>query len=136
MANKYRSNTEANLARWFEENGVEFEYETKTFEYLRRIKKAECAKCGHNIVHQRGLYTADFYIPKTGVIIEAKGRLTAHDRAKMIAVKKANPDADIRFYFVANNKMEPHIETRYTEWAGQYRFKSAVKFIPDEWIRN
>ena len=43
-------------------------------------------------------YQPDFVLPN-GIIVEAKGRLDVWDRRKMVAVKAARPELDIRFVF-------------------------------------
>jgi len=51
----YRSRLEEKLARWFELNGYQFEYETLKLNYTLSA-----------------VYTPDFILPN-GVILEAKG---------------------------------------------------------------
>ena len=50
-------------------------------------------------------YKPDWVLPN-GIILEAKGRFTAPDRAKHLHIKAQHPDLDIRFVFqCANNKI-------------------------------
>ena len=75
-------------------------------------------------------YFPDLVLPN-GVIVEIKGKLDVRTCAKMIAVKKSNPDLDIRFVFMnARNKMNKRSKTRYWEWAERHGFPWAEGTIP------
>ena len=65
-------------------------------------------------------YTPDFIIGN--IIIEVKGYLPYRDQAKMIAVKQAHPDLDIRFVFYDPNKKLPRRKMTHSEWADKYGF--------------
>ena len=102
-----------------EKSGIEFEYETKRIPYLRQAK-----------------YIPDFVLP-SGIIIEAKGRLTQEDRSKMRLVKQQNPELDIRFVFTRSSaKLSKISKTTYGQWAEKYGFKYADKTIPAEWLKE
>jgi hypothetical protein len=64
--------------------------------------------------------------------------MTGAMRAKMTAVKKENPDKDIRFLFQApNNRLTKRSKTTYGEWATKNGFKWAIApDIPRSWIEN
>ena len=86
----FRSTFELNLARALSERGVEYEYESMKLTYVPKPRT----------------YTPDFYIPETGIYVEAKGHLDKSDRMKMLLVKEQHPDLDIRFVFLrAYNKI-------------------------------
>lgn len=81
-------------------------------------------------------YIPDFYIPATGIYIEAKGKLDADTKSKMIAVKKAHPHLDIRFVFMrGSNKLTKNSKKTYMDWAAQHGFPAADGEIPDEWLK-
>lgn len=80
-------------------------------------------------------YIPDFLLPN-GIFIEAKGFFTPEDRTKMIAVKLANPEADIRFVFMANNKIHKASKMRYGDWCNKHGFLWAVKEVPDSWLHE
>lgn len=108
---------EAEIANQLEESGVEFEYETKRIPYLRQAK-----------------YIPDFVLP-SGIIIEAKGRLTQEDRSKMRLVKQQNPELDIRFIFTRSSaRLSKTSKTTYGQWCEKYGFLYADKVIPKEWL--
>lgn len=75
-------------------------------------------------------YIPDFSVGPSGdplrIIFEAKGRFTSFDRSKMLAVKAAHPDRDIRMVFMRDNFLYKGSKTRYTEWARNNGFKATV----------
>ena len=117
---KYRSRLEEKLARWFELNGYQFEYETLKLNYTISA-----------------VYTPDFILPN-GVIIEAKGYFKPEDRRKMVAVKKQHPELDIRLVFQAPfNTLTKLSKTTYAMWADKHGFLWAPSYnLPLEWFEN
>lgn len=84
-------------------------------------------------------YIPDFTVvlPSGRVLyIEAKGYLRPEDRTKMVAVKKYNPNADIRFLFSKDNKLNGKSQTRYSEWATKHGFQYAIGTVPKEWFNK
>lgn len=80
-------------------------------------------------------YIPDFYIPKTDIYIEAKGKLTPEDRTKMIAVKKQHPTLDIRFVFMRGaNTLNATSKMTYMMWAAKNGFPAADGEIPEDWL--
>jgi hypothetical protein len=75
-----RSKLEENIADLFEELNVDYEYESEKLSYVIEAK-----------------YIPDFKVGD--VYLEAKGYFPSDQRRKMKAVKKANPDLDIRIIF-------------------------------------
>ena len=114
----YRSRLEEKLARWFELNGHQFEYETLKLNYTLSAN-----------------YYPDFILPN-GVIMEAKGYFKPEDRRKMLAVKKQHPDLDIRLVFQApGNTLTKTSQTTYAKWAEKNGFLWAPSHdIPPEWF--
>ena len=116
----FRSTFELNLARALSERGVEYEYESMKLTYVPKPRT----------------YTPDFYIPETGIYVEAKGHLDKGDRMKMLLVKEQHPDLDIRFVFLrANNKIYKGSKTTYAQWATKHKFEWAEGSIPEEWYK-
>jgi hypothetical protein len=117
---KYRSRLEEKLARWFELNGYQFEYETLHLNYT-----------------VSAVYTPDFILPN-GVILEAKGYFKPEDRRKMLAVKKQHPELDIRLVFQApHNTLTKTSKTTYAKWAEKHGFLWAPSYdIPLEWFET
>jgi predicted nuclease of restriction endonuclease-like RecB superfamily len=81
----YRSKFEDGIAAQLQDAGVPFEYEAVRLPYERPC-----------------VYVPDFMVITTSgktVYIEAKGYFPPADRRKMLEVKRAHPDADIRLVF-------------------------------------
>ena len=91
----------------------------------------------------QGSYLADFSLTKSdgGVMhIETKGNglsFDGHVKRKLIAVKRDNPEIDLRIVFYSDGKCGPKRKDgtfmRQSDWAKKYGFKFAIKDIPDEW---
>ena len=75
-----RSHLEEQVADLLEQLNVDYEYESDKLSYVIEAK-----------------YIPDFKVGD--VYLEAKGYFPADQRRKMKAVKKANPELDIRFIF-------------------------------------
>jgi len=115
---RFRSGLEEKVSDLLLELGVKYEYESTKVPYVLQCN-----------------YTPDFLLPN-GVFLETKGRLTDEDRRKMKAVKKSNPDLDIRFVFQAPfNKIYKGSKTTYAKWAEKHGFPwCAFHSIPLEWL--
>ena len=88
---KFRSKLEEKVADLLEGLGVSYQYESERVPYTIQ----------HN-------YTPDFALPNH-VLLETKGYWDAADRRKIAAVKKDNPDLDLRMVFQAPyNKISKH----------------------------
>jgi Autographiviridae endonuclease I len=76
-----------------------------------------------------GHYTPDFVIqtPLGKVYVETKGYLRPEDKRKLVAVRKCNPNLDIRILFYRE-------VPSYTKWATKHGFKWAINKIPIEWL--
>lgn len=77
-------------------------------------------------------YIPDFVIitAKGGKIyIECKGYLRPEHKAKMVAVKKLNPQLDIRMVFYAKKPKD-------IKWAERVGFRYAIEKIPEEWLNE
>lgn len=99
----------------------EFEYEPETIPYVIE-----------------STYTPDFVITTSygkKIYVECKGYLDDAARRKMVAVRKAHPDLDIRILFQKNNKIRKG-KTRYTDWAMRNNFNDCAvgEVIPVEWL--
>ncbi len=119
-SSQFKSKLEQGIALALEAQGISVSYETEKIEYEVPSKKHK--------------YIPDFKLPN-GIFIEAKGYLTAEDRAKMKQVKASNPDLDIRFVFGrASNKLNKESPTTYSRWAEDHGFKWAEGFVPHDWL--
>ncbi len=119
----YKSGLEQNIASQLKEAGVDFEYETKRLKFTIPARTAT--------------YTPDFHIGN--MVIEAKGYFRkASDRQKLVLVKQAYPDMDLRLVFQkASNPIYKGSSTTYAKWAEDHGFKWADGGrIPDEWLEE
>jgi hypothetical protein len=130
----YRSKFEVEIAKQLIEAGIKFEYEQWKLSYLTNVSNAECGECTSCNIIQFHEYTPDFWICDTMVALEAKGRFTARDRKKMVAVQDANPGIDFRMVFQRNQKVTRNRPKVYSEWCEEKGFKWTEKIIPDEWL--
>jgi len=113
----YRSGFERTLVAQMRKARIPFEYEPLKLPYV--LERT---------------YSPDFRLPN-GVLIEAKGKLDAETRSKMIAVKKAHPELDIRFVFMrGSNKLTKRSKMTYMDWAEKNGFPCADGVIPEEWF--
>ncbi len=109
--------------------GANLDYETEKLEYTITSE-----------------YIPDFVISfKDGrkIYIEAKGNGRAFDgkvRQKMIAVKAAHPELDIRILFYSDGKIGPTRKDgtfmRQSDWAVKNKFPFAIRQIPKDWFKG
>lgn len=114
-----RSNYEGTLKKYLETHKIGYEYETLRVPYIT----------SH-------YYKPDFVL-KNGIIIEAKGLFQASDRTKHLDIKKQNPDLDIRFVFMRDQKLNKGSKTKYSDWCKKHGFKYHIgNTIPTNWINE
>ena len=115
---KFRSKLEENIANLLEGLGVSYEYESE--------------KLGYTIEHT---YTPDFVLPNY-TYIEAKGYWAPADRRKILNVKKANPEIDLRMVFQSPyNTISKKSKTTYAKWCEKHDIPwSSYQNIPIEWL--
>ena len=115
---KFRSKLEENIANLLEGLGVSFQYESE--------------KLGYTIEHT---YTPDFVLPNY-TYLEAKGYWSPADRRKILNVKKANPEIDLRMVFQSPyNTISKKSKTTYAQWCERHDILwSSYQNIPIEWL--
>jgi hypothetical protein len=114
-----RSQFEADVYADALRRGILVEYETERLTYVT--------------AH---VYRPDFILPN-GIIVEAKGYFPQADRAKMLAVREANPDLDIRLLFQkAGTPIRRGSRTTYGQWATQHEFIWTEGTIPRYWAEE
>jgi hypothetical protein len=106
----YRSALEGRVADLLEHHRVNYEYETVQLPYVLECK-----------------YKPDFILPN-GIYLEVKGYLDADDKRKMVAVKKAHPELDIRFVFQGPFKLIPRTKMTHAQWAEHSTVMAKVSF--------
>jgi hypothetical protein len=118
----FKSKFESLFAQNLKKSKIPFEYETIKVKYVKE----------HT-------YCLDFSLSNGKILIETKGYFTAADRQKMLDVKKAHPELDIRLVFMANQKIHKLSDTRYGDWCDKHGFKWTVSKegkLPDEWKKE
>jgi len=115
---KFRSKLEEKVATLLKELGVSYEYESTQVPYVIQ----------HN-------YTPDFLLPNH-VYLETKGYWDAADRRKVLAVKRDNPDIDLRMVFQSPyNTISKKSKTTYAKWCDKHNIPwTAYHEIPLDWL--
>ena len=115
---KFRSKLEEKVANLLEGLGVSYEYESE--------------KLSYTIEHN---YTPDFVLPNY-TYLETKGYWDAADRRKILAVKKANPEIDLRMIFQSPyNTISKKSKTTYAKWCEKHDIPwTSYHNIPLEWL--
>lgn len=137
---KYRSGLEKSVADVLRDAKVDFQYESRTFDYLVQSRNwVICPSCGPikgQIVRK---YLVDFEL-KNEIFLETKGRLTDKDRSKLLSVKKQHPELDLRLVFQRDNLIKSRAardnNIRYSEWATKNKFPNCVGEIPEQWLKE
>lgn len=115
-----RSGFESKVKANLEKAKVPFEYETMRVPYTT--------------THY---YKPDFIL-SNGIIVEAKGLFLPEDRSKHLAIKKQNPELDIRFLFMRDNYISNKTKAnKYSDWCKKNNFKYHIgTAIPKKWIEE
>lgn len=109
---KTRNKFEARIEDQLQKAKINFEYETERLPY---------------VIH--GNYNPDFIVstPKGKIYLETKGYFRPEHKRKMVAVKKAHPELDIRLIFYSAN-------STYVRWALKHGFPFAFREVPQDWL--
>jgi hypothetical protein len=134
MARRIKFKREDGLRSGFEGTGVAFLNRKKIpFEYETQKLPYTC------------FYKPDFIFKSKedghDIILEFKGYFKGTNRTMMAAVKRQNPEKDIRFIFMQNNKLTKKSKMRYTDWCDKHGFPSYVvgsssQIIPEDWLKE
>lgn len=114
----FRSKTEEQVAETLDMFEVSYQYEPGTIPYTLQCK-----------------YKPDFVLTN-GIHLEVKGYFPSKDRRKMLAVKRDNPELDIRFVFQRPfNPIYKGSSTTYAQWCEKHGFPWCSYYdLPIEWI--
>lgn len=113
---KYRSTLEKRLVPPLLEIGAQ--YEKHALKYPK----------------EDGRYLLDTALPN-GIAIEFKGWFRPAERTKMLAVKRAHPELDIRLVFERpQNTLSKASKTTYAAWATKHGFEWADNHVPKFWL--
>lgn len=130
-----RSKFEEHIAKELDKRGIKYKYEQYSYEYSEPLRKnmASCRVCGSTDLQRTGWYTPDFFL-QNGTIIETKGRFTAADRRKMLAVKEDHPNDKIVMLFMRDNKIHKNSKTHYSDWCMENGFDFSIGTLKEEWL--
>ena len=115
---KFKSKLEERVADLLTNLGISYEYES--------------TKVPYTIQHN---YHPDFILPNY-VHLETKGYWSPEDRRKVLAVKRDNPDLDLRMVFQAPyNKISKKSKTTYAMWCEKHAIPwTSFHNIPLDWL--
>ena len=89
-------------------------------------------RIGYNKAHH---YIPDFWLSRSNIFIEVKGRFLPSDRTKHLLIKEQHPHLDIRFAFQQpTHKIRPGSKTSYADWCDKHEFKWCGLEIPKSWL--
>jgi hypothetical protein len=103
-----RSKFEEKVEALLKKKGISYEYEKDTLPYSLHLK-----------------YKPDWTVGND-LFVEAKGRFDYTERRKMLAVKDANPNANILVVFMRDQKIAKNSKTTYTEWCKKHGIECCV----------
>lgn len=133
----YRSGFEAKLAAKLESEGVAFSYETETFKIVRNVVGARCFDCLSKKIVKPSRYTPDFFFKNW--IVEAKGRFTAGDRKRVLALLQTfavdHEKRRFAMLFMYDNKISKNSKTRYSDWCEENGVDYAFGYFKKEWLK-
>lgn len=115
----YKSGFERSFEANLRSRGIKFRYESIKVPYV--LERT---------------YNPDFEMVDYAFLIETKGLLDRDSKAKMIAVKKQNPDLDVRFVFMKADKRIPGTKETHGAWASRNGFLWAESTAPEEWFEQ
>lgn len=132
-----RSKFERRIAKELDDAGVKYEYEKWSYQYDEPLRKnmARCGDCDGTNLIRTGWYTPDFFL-ESGCIVETKGRFTAADRRKMLAVKESHPELQLVILFMRDNKIHKNSQTKYSDWCEANGYDYAVGTLDPNWLKE
>lgn len=132
-----RSKFERRIAKELDDAGVKYEYEKWSYQYDEALRKnmARCGDCGGTNLIRTGWYTPDFFL-ESGFIVETKGRFTAADRRKMLAVKESHPELQLVILFMRDNKIHKNSTTKYSDWCEANNYEYCIGKLDPRWLKE
>ena len=120
LVGKYKSKFEHTFAAFLKKKGLDFQYESVVLLYTEP---------------QEHKYHVDWASDDYQFYIETKGRFTAKDRRKHLAVRVSNPGKEVRFVFQnARQRLYKGSPNTYADWCNANGFKWAQGVPPAEWF--
>lgn len=123
-----------------DKDGVTYEYERESYRIVLGVPGAYCPECGGGAKRKpvrESRFTPDFFF--RGWVVEAKGKLTARDRKRLLALRdQCFPDTEGRqlgLVLQRDNWMTRKKVRRYSDWAREHDIPCAVGYFPKEWTK-
>ena len=115
---KFKSKLEEKVATLLSNLGISYEYES--------------TKVPYTIEHH---YIPDFCLPNY-TYLETKGYWSPTDRRKVLAVKRDNPEIDLKMVFQAPyNTISKRSKTTYAQWCERHGIPwASFHDIPLDWL--
>jgi hypothetical protein len=88
--------------------------------------------CGERVI-RKSRFTPDFFFPKW--TIEAKGKFTARDRKRILALRDSGSPRFLGMLFMRDNKISKSSKTRYSDWCEKNEIPYAFGWFKKEWLR-
>lgn len=115
---RFRSNFEADFAKYLDTLGLRWEYETMSLPYIPRI----------------AMYVPDFKVWKPGgsendwFLVETKGYFDDKARQKMLQIKRQYPNYDVKMFFQKPSlKIGKSKKLTYETWSEKHNYDILTK---------
>lgn len=117
----FGSSFERDVAEQFEAAGVEYEHEPLDIPYTQPSRPR--------------IYRPDFVLVASGIIIEVKGILTSREREKLVLVKRAHPDLDLRIVLSQPDlTLGTRSQTKHRDWCEAEGIPWSGPVVPMRWL--
>lgn len=136
----FRSSRYKQFAAWNKvrtETGFRSGYEVEVAKHLPDGAVYEAVRIPYSI-SVSAHYIPDWILPDQCILIEAKGRFSLQDRAKMLHIKTQYPGLDIRILLQhPQEKLTKKSTTTYAMWCRKNGFPCAQgPEIPEDWLKH
>lgn len=123
-----------------EARGIAYAYEPDALKIVIPVARVRCQVCGEAVTRVTR-YTPDFRFVRDGswFYVEAKGKLTPHERRRLEAFWEqwcGEGGYGFAVLFQRNNWLTAGKKKRYSDWAEELGIPWAVgERIPEEWLQ-
>ena len=135
----FRSNYEKQVAQNLLKNKIKFQYEPKAFSYYYPVHSGSCFDCNSTNVGRKTTFTPDFFLTKSNVWVETKGKWDGKGRTKILSVLESDNELtrkNFRMLFMYDNWLTKKKYRRYTDWCADKSIICAVgRDIPEGWVK-
>lgn len=139
-AGRARSGFERRIMADLKARGIAYAYEPDALKIVIPVARVRCQACGEAVTRVTR-YTPDFRFVRGGnwFYVEAKGKLTPHERRRLAAFWEqwcGEGGYGFAVLFQRNNWLTAGKKKRYSDWAEELGIPWAVgERIPEEWLQ-